>query len=80
MRRCFPARPSSQARGRRETAAHRHGFGENTAEPGWFVKAGTIPGAYADLAAIEGDPLKGIEAVRRVRWLMRGGEAMANKR
>jgi imidazolonepropionase-like amidohydrolase len=82
------------------------GFGENTAELAWFVKAGmtpaqaihaatavgaellgkerelgtVIPGAYADLVAIEGDPLKDIEAVRRVRWVMKGGEVMVDKR
>ena len=82
------------------------GFGENTAELGWFVKAGMTPvqalhsattvgaellgrekelgtiapGAYADLVAIEGDPVKDIEAVRRVRWVMKGGVVVVDKR
>ncbi len=82
------------------------GFGENTAELGWFVKAGMTPaqalhsatavgaellgkdkelgtiapGAYADLVAIDGDPVKDIEAVRRVRWVMKGGVVVVDKR
>lgn len=82
------------------------GFGENTAELGWFVKAGMTPaqalhsattvgaellgkekelgtiapGAYADLVAIEGDPVKDIEALRRVRWVMKGGVVVVDKR
>jgi imidazolonepropionase-like amidohydrolase len=82
------------------------GFGENTAELGWFVKAGMTPaqalhsatavgaellgkekelgriapGAYADLVAIDGDPVKDIEAVRRVRWVMKGGVVLVDKR
>jgi imidazolonepropionase-like amidohydrolase len=82
------------------------GFGENTAELAWFVKAGmtpaqalhcatavgaellgkekelgtVAPGAYADLVAIDGDPSKDIEAVLRVRWVMKGGEVVVDKR
>jgi hypothetical protein len=87
MRDCFPARLSSQARGRRKTAAHRDGsdvifagFGENAAERGCFLKAATIPGAYADFVAIEADRLKDNEAVRRVRWLMKAGAVKVDKR
>jgi imidazolonepropionase-like amidohydrolase len=77
------------------------GFGQNTRELGWFVKAGMTPaqalatattvparmlgrekelgiiapGAYADIAAVDGDPLRDIEAViGRVRWVMKGGQ------
>ena len=82
------------------------GFGENTAELGWFVKAGMSPaqalhsattvgaellgkekelgtiaaGAFADLVAVDGDPLKDIGAVRRVRWVMKGGQVVVDKR
>ncbi len=76
------------------------GFGQNTRELGWFVKAGmtpaqalatatTIPakmlgrqkdlgaiapGYYADIVAVDGDPLTDIDVViSRVRWVMKGG-------
>jgi imidazolonepropionase-like amidohydrolase len=79
------------------------GFGQNTRELGWFVKAGMTPaqalatattvparmlgrekelgiiapGAYADIAAVDGDPLRAIEAViGRVRWVMKGGQVV----
>jgi imidazolonepropionase-like amidohydrolase len=79
------------------------GFGQNTRELGWFVKAGmtpaealatatTIParmlgrekelgviapGAYADLAGVDGDPLRDIAVVTgRVRWVMKGGQVV----
>jgi imidazolonepropionase-like amidohydrolase len=34
------------------------------------------PGLEADLVAIEGDPLKDIEALRRVAWVMKGGHVV----
>ena len=75
------------------------GFGQNTGELGWFVKAGmtpaqalatatTIPakmlghaqdlgkiapGFYADIVAVEGDPLKDIGVISKVRFVMKGG-------
>ncbi|HEX5069705.1 MAG TPA: amidohydrolase family protein [Vicinamibacterales bacterium] len=76
------------------------GFGQNTGELRWFVKAGmtpaqalqtatTIPakllghekdlgaigaGFYADIVAVDGDPLKDINVVLdKVRWVMKGG-------
>jgi imidazolonepropionase-like amidohydrolase len=76
------------------------GFGQNTGELRWFVKAGmtpaqaletatTIPakllghakdlgaigpGYYADIVAVEGDPLKDITVViDHVIWVMKGG-------
>jgi imidazolonepropionase-like amidohydrolase len=76
------------------------GFGQNTRELGWFVKAGmtpaqalatatTIPakmlgrekelgaiaaGYYADIVAVEGDPLRDIDVViSKVKWVMKGG-------
>jgi len=82
------------------------GFGENTAELDWFVKAGMTPaqalrsatlsgaellgkskdigtvaaGAYADLVAVDGDPLKDISTVRKVKWVMKGGKVVVDKR
>lgn len=79
------------------------GFGQNTRELEWFVKAGmtpaqalatatTIParmlgkarelgaigaGYYADIVAVEGDPLKDIAVViNKVRWVMKAGKVV----
>jgi imidazolonepropionase-like amidohydrolase len=82
------------------------GFGENTRELEWFVKAGMTPaqalesatgvgaqvlgkskelgiitaGAFADLVALDGDPLKDISAIRNVKWVMKGGKVVVDKR
>jgi imidazolonepropionase-like amidohydrolase len=38
------------------------------------------PGYYADLVAVEGDPLTNIDAViHRVRWVMKGGQVVVDK-
>lgn len=82
------------------------GFGENTRELEWFVKAGMTPaqalaaattngaallgmeknlgaiapGYFADIVAVEGDPLTDIGAVvRGVRWVMKGGRVVVDK-
>ncbi|GAC1386197.1 MAG: amidohydrolase family protein [Ginsengibacter sp.] len=76
------------------------GFGENTRELSWFVKAGMTPvqalktatttgaemlgmendlgaiapGYFADIVAVEGDPMKDINVViKNVKWVMKGG-------
>ena len=37
-------------------------------------------GYYADLVAVDGDPLKDIEVViSRVRWVMKGGKVVVDK-
>ncbi|MEO7966028.1 MAG: amidohydrolase family protein, partial [Gemmatimonadaceae bacterium] len=83
------------------------GFGENTRELEWFVKAGmtptqalatattngatllglsdrlgaVAPGYFADIVAVEGDPATDINAViRGVRWVMKGGEVVVDRR
>jgi imidazolonepropionase-like amidohydrolase len=82
------------------------GFGENTYELGWFIKAGmtseealktaTINGAemlgmekdlgaigagyFADIVAVEGDPLKDINVIiHNVKWVMKGGQVVIDK-
>jgi imidazolonepropionase-like amidohydrolase len=38
-----------------------------------------VPGAYADLVAVEGDPLADIDAVvHGVRWVMKGGAVVVD--
>ncbi len=82
------------------------GFGENTEELGWFVKAGmtpaealaaataggadllgksgalgvVAPGAFADLVAVDGDPERDLAALRQVRWVMKAGKVVVDKR
>ena len=82
------------------------GFGQNTRELEWFVKAGMTPGQalqtattipadllgradslgriergfVADLVAVEGDPLKDIDAViTGVRWVMKEGRVVVDR-
>jgi imidazolonepropionase-like amidohydrolase len=82
------------------------GFGENTRELGWFVKAGMTPaqaytaatangaallgmekslgaiapGYYADLVAVDGDPLADVNIlIQRVQWVMKGGTVVVDK-
>jgi imidazolonepropionase-like amidohydrolase len=41
---------------------------------GWPDKVGAIkPGFYADLIAVDGDPLSDVTELERVRWVMKGG-------
>lgn len=83
------------------------GFGENTRELGWFVKAGMTPaqalqtattnaadllgmaselgaiapGFLADLVAVDGNPLDNIDVViNKVRWVMKDGKVVVDKR
>jgi imidazolonepropionase-like amidohydrolase len=82
------------------------GFGQNTRELAWFVKAGmtpeqalrvatangaellgqqadlgdAIPGKFADLIAVEGDPLADIDVViTKVRGVMKGGVVVVTR-
>ncbi len=83
------------------------GFGENTRELEWFVKAGmtpvqalasattvgaallghesdlgrVAPGYYADIVAVDGDPTADIDVViGGVRWVMKGGRVVVDRR
>lgn len=41
---------------------------------GWSDRVGAIaPGRFADIIAVEGDPLQDISAMERVRFVMKGG-------
>ncbi|HEX6822502.1 MAG TPA: amidohydrolase family protein [Candidatus Sulfotelmatobacter sp.] len=47
---------------------------------GWSGKVGTLePGAWADIIAVEGDPLKDITTLQRVKFVMKGGEVVKNE-
>ena len=46
---------------------------------GWAGKVGTIePGAWADIVAVDGDPLKDVTTLERVKFVMKGGEVVKN--
>jgi len=46
---------------------------------GWADKIGTIePGKWADLVAVDGDPLADVTTLERVKFVMKGGEVVKN--
>jgi imidazolonepropionase-like amidohydrolase len=46
---------------------------------GWSDKIGTIePGKWADIIAVDGDPLQDITTLQHVRFVMKGGEVVKN--
>ena len=46
---------------------------------GWSGKVGTLePGAWADIVAVEGDPLKDVTTLERVKFVMKGGGVVRN--
>src|SRR5215475_3554118 len=47
---------------------------------GWQDRAGSVEaGKFADLIAVAGDPLKDITELKRVRFVMKGGEVVKNE-
>jgi imidazolonepropionase-like amidohydrolase len=41
---------------------------------GWRDQVGTVgPGLYADLVAVDGDPLQDVAALEQIRFVMKGG-------
>jgi imidazolonepropionase-like amidohydrolase len=47
---------------------------------GWTGKVGSLePGAWADIIAVDGDPLKDVTTLERVKFVMKGGEVVKNE-
>lgn len=47
---------------------------------GWTGKIGTVePGAWGDIVAIDGDPLKDVTTLERVKFVMKAGEVVKNE-
>jgi imidazolonepropionase-like amidohydrolase len=47
---------------------------------GWSGKVGTLePGAWADIVAVDGDPIKDVTTLERVKFVMKGGEVVKNE-
>ncbi len=47
---------------------------------GWSGKVGALePGAWADIVAVEGDPVKDVTTLERVKFVMKGGDVVKNE-
>jgi len=47
---------------------------------GWPGKVGSLePGAWADIVAVDGDPLTNVTTLERVKFVMKGGEVVKNE-
>ncbi len=47
---------------------------------GWAGKVGTLePGSWADIVAVDGDPLKDVTTLERVKFVMKGGQVVKNE-
>jgi imidazolonepropionase-like amidohydrolase len=47
---------------------------------GWSDKIGTIePGKWADIIAVDGDPLQDVNTLQHVKFVMKGGEVVKNE-
>jgi len=47
---------------------------------GWSGKVGTLePGAWADIVAVDDDPLKDVTALESVKFVMKGGDVFKNE-
>jgi imidazolonepropionase-like amidohydrolase len=47
---------------------------------GWPGKVGSLdPGAWADIVAVDGDPLNDVTTLERVKFVMKGGEVVRNE-
>src|ERR1700722_20235848 len=47
---------------------------------GWSGKVGSLePGAWADILAVDGDPLNDVTTLERVKFVMKGGDVVKNE-
>ena len=47
---------------------------------GWSDKVGTLePGRWADIIAVDGDPVKDVTILEHVKFVMKGGEVVRNE-
>ena len=47
---------------------------------GWPGKVGSLErGAWADVVAVDGDPLKDVTTLEHVKFVMKGGEVVKNE-
>jgi len=47
---------------------------------GWSDKVGAIEaGKWADIIAVDGDPLRDVTTLEHVKFVMKGGEVIKNK-
>jgi imidazolonepropionase-like amidohydrolase len=47
---------------------------------GWSDRVGTLePGKFADLVAVEGDPLANVRVLENVKGVMKGGAIVKNE-
>jgi imidazolonepropionase-like amidohydrolase len=47
---------------------------------GWSGRVGTLaPGAWADMVAVDGDPVKDVTTLERVKFVMKGGDVVKNE-
>ncbi len=46
---------------------------------GWTMVGSIAPGKYADLVAVDGDPLKDVTLLERIPFVMKGGEVVVSR-